>query len=52
MMVGDTRKEIAKELGLSVRTIEACRRDIFEKTQTKSLVDLARLFVEVDPDLD
>jgi DNA-binding NarL/FixJ family response regulator len=33
-----TSKEIAKELGLSHRTIESCRETILKKTRSKNIV--------------
>jgi DNA-binding NarL/FixJ family response regulator len=39
---GDSAKQIASQLGLSVKTIEATRRQIMEKTEVDNLADLTK----------
>jgi two-component system, NarL family, response regulator NreC len=39
---GNSAKQIASELGLSVKTIEATRRQIMEKTEVDNLADLTK----------
>jgi DNA-binding NarL/FixJ family response regulator len=39
---GDSAKQIASQLGLSVKTIEAIRRQIMEKTEVDNLADLTK----------
>lgn len=43
MMAGLTNREIAAQLDVSTRTVEARRQQIFRKTQTQSVADLARM---------
>ena len=43
---GQLNKRIAKRLEISERTVEARRKRIFEKTETKSVARLVRLMVE------
>jgi FixJ family two-component response regulator len=45
---GKTNKVIARELGVSVRTVEACRHKILSKTQTTAVAELVRLAVEAE----
>ncbi|MBN2473909.1 MAG: response regulator transcription factor [Pirellulales bacterium] len=43
---GRTNKAIARELDISVRTIEGRRREIFAKTQTSSVAALVRMVID------
>jgi len=45
MMKGFPNKVIANRLNVSIRTVEARRHRVFQKTNTKSLVDLIKLVV-------
>src|SRR3569833_2097620 len=47
---GKANKTIAHELGLSPRTVEVYRSNLMSKMQVKSLADLVRDVMEVDPD--
>jgi len=47
---GKANKTIAHELGLSPRTVEVYRSNLMRKMQVKSLADLVRDVMEVDPD--
>lgn len=40
-----TSAEIAKELGISVRTVETHRRNIMKKTSSKSLISLLKFAI-------
>jgi FixJ family two-component response regulator len=44
---GDLNKVIAKKLDVSLRTVEARRKRIFEKTQTSTVAELVQLVMEV-----
>jgi FixJ family two-component response regulator len=48
LIEGKTNKVIANRLGVSVRTVEARRRQIFKKTETDSVAELVRLIVQTD----
>jgi FixJ family two-component response regulator len=48
MLAGLPNKVIAKRLGVSLRTVEYRRHDIFEKTETESLPELVRLVSDLD----
>jgi two-component system, NarL family, response regulator NreC len=39
---GESAKQIASQLGLSVKTVEAARRQIMEKTEVDNLADLTK----------
>ena len=39
---GNSAKQIASQLGLSVKTVEATRRQIMEKTEVDNLADLTK----------
>ncbi|HIQ21438.1 MAG TPA: response regulator transcription factor [Planctomycetes bacterium] len=43
---GKANKQIAKQLGVSLRTVEAHRHNIFEKLQAHSVAELVRLVLE------
>ena len=45
---GKMNKVIAKTLDVSLRTVEARRRSIFDKTGTRSIAELVRLVVETE----
>ena len=47
LLSGQPHKKIANKLDVSERTIEGRRKQILEKTETNSLVELARLVAEV-----
>lgn len=49
MVEGIANKEIARQLDVSIRTIENRRQKIFEKTGTETLAELIRRFVEFTP---
>jgi two-component system, LuxR family, response regulator FixJ len=49
LVAGRPTKAIARELGTSPRTIEVHRGRVFEKLQARSLPDLVRLTLIVDP---
>lgn len=46
LLTGQAHKQIARKLDVSERTIEGRRKQILEKTQAKTLVELARLVAE------
>jgi FixJ family two-component response regulator len=48
MLAGLPNKVIAKRLGVSLRTVEYRRHDIFEKTETDSLPELVRLVTDLE----
>ena len=48
MMAGKSNTHIAAELRLDVATVEACTESVLQKTQTSSLLDLARLAIQAD----
>lgn len=50
MLDGHPNKIIAYKLNLSQRTVENHRADIFERTGTKTLIDLLRLTILADID--
>ncbi len=43
---GKPNKSIAKELGLSIRTIESRRHQVFAKMGVESVAELVRLAIE------
>lgn len=43
MVAGHANKVIAKKLGVSIRTVETRRHDVFEKTSARSLPELVRM---------
>lgn len=47
LMAGLSNKKIAKELDLSVRTVESHRQKVFEKMQSGSVAELVRLVLSV-----
>ena len=49
---GCTGKEIARDLGLSPRTVETYRANIFTKLDVRSAVEAVRLLAEKLPELD
>jgi FixJ family two-component response regulator len=48
MMAGKSNRTIAAELDVEVATVIACTKNLLEKTQTTSLLDLARLALQAD----
>jgi FixJ family two-component response regulator len=46
MLEGKLNKRVANELGISERTVEARRRRIFDKMETRSVARLSRMIVE------
>lgn len=46
IIAGEPNKQIAAELGVSMRTVEFRRHNIFKKMQTDSLAELVRIMVE------
>jgi FixJ family two-component response regulator len=46
IVAGKANKVIARDLGISVRTVENRRRDIFAKMQADSVAELVRLVLE------
>ncbi|NQT12688.1 MAG: response regulator transcription factor [Planctomycetes bacterium] len=49
VVAGEANKVIAKRLGVSIRTVEARRHEVFAKTQVDSVAELVRLVMEADP---
>ena len=49
---GDSNKRMAKRLGVSVRTIEVRRHNVFKKLQADSVAELVRMYLEAFPDAD
>jgi two-component system response regulator FixJ len=49
LAVGNSSKEIATALGLSVRTVEGHRRNVLRKMDVESAVQLARAIAVVRP---
>ncbi len=49
---GDSNKRMAKRLGVSVRTIEVRRHNIFKKLQADSVAELVRMYLDAFPDAD
>jgi two-component system response regulator FixJ len=47
MIEGQANKVVARRLGVSIRTVESRRQQIFEKTGTDSLAELIRLVVQM-----
>jgi len=47
---GKANKAIAKQLDISVRTVENRRREVFRKMQTDSVAELVRLVIEANLD--
>ena len=47
-MVGKPNKQIARELDVSIRTIENRRRDVFAKMKTDNVADLVRMVIQAD----
>lgn len=45
VVAGRLNKEIAHQLGISVRTVEGYRADLMTKTGAKSAAELARIAV-------
>ncbi len=52
MIEGMPNKQIAIQLGVSTRTVEACRHDIFEEFNTRSLAELVRMIMQANIDLE
>lgn len=54
MTAGKSHAHIAAELHVAVAAVEACTEDLLKKTQTSSLLDLARLALqaELTPEAD
>jgi FixJ family two-component response regulator len=49
---GDANKQMAKRLGVSVRTIEVRRHHVFKKLQADSVAELVRVYLQAFPDAD
>jgi two-component system, LuxR family, response regulator FixJ len=49
LLAGMTNKEIANDLGISVRTAEVHRANIMAKTEAQSLARLIKMAVDADP---
>jgi FixJ family two-component response regulator len=49
---GDSNKLMAKRLGVSVRTIEVRRHNVFKKLQADSVAEVVRMYLEIYPDAD
>ena len=47
VVLGETNKVIAHQLGISVRTVEVHRANVIAKTRAKSLAELVRIFLAV-----
>jgi DNA-binding CsgD family transcriptional regulator len=47
LAVGNSSKEIAAALGLSVRTVEGHRRNVLRRIEVESAVQLARSIADV-----
>lgn len=47
---GHANREIARQLGISEKTVHIHRGRVMEKTQLRSAAALARLFMQVDPE--
>jgi len=50
LVAGKMNKTIAKQLGVSLRTVEQRRHDLLDKMQVDSLAALVRLSIEADSD--
>lgn len=50
VMVGKPNKVIARRLGVSLRTVEVRRQNIFRKTETRSVAELVQLVLEARDD--
>lgn len=48
LVQGRTNKEIARDLGISPRTVEAYRSNLMTKTRTQSLSELVRMVLAVE----
>src|SRR3954453_18526312 len=48
LVAGLSNKEVARELGISYRTVEVHRARIMDKTQARSFSQLVRLALEAD----
>jgi FixJ family two-component response regulator len=48
IVAGKSNKAIARELDVSIRTVENRRRDIFTKLQAESVAELVRLVIQAD----
>jgi len=46
---GDSNKAMARQLGVSVRTIEVRRQRIFHKLASESVAELVRMYLEAHP---
>lgn len=48
LLQGKTNKEVAKQLGLSPRTVEIHRKNVLTKTETSNLIELGQLYYIAD----
>ncbi len=49
---GDSNKQMAKRLDVSVRTIEVRRHNVFKKLQADSVAELVKMYLDAFPDAD
>jgi two-component system response regulator FixJ len=49
IVAGKLNKQISEQLDMGMRTVEARRSEVFDKTGAESLADLVRLAVEAEP---
>jgi FixJ family two-component response regulator len=48
VVTGNANKEIAKQLGISIKTVEVHRANVMEKMAVKSVTDLVRMSLDVE----
>ena len=49
---GESNTLMARRLGVSVRTIEVRRHNLFKKLQADSVAELVKMYLDVFPDAD
>lgn len=47
VVAGKLNKDIAKQLGISVKTVEVHRANVMDKMEVSSVTDLVRMSLEV-----